>query len=453
MTATSHGQELPGGGRLAVASWAAARRAALARPVDIGPLVVLRVVFGLLMAAGAVRFMARGWIHELYVAPVYHFTYPGFGWLRPLPEAGLWLVFVALALLGLLVAVGFATRLSLAAFFVLFTYVELLDQATYLNHYYFVSLFSLLLLLLPLNGRYSLDVWLGWARPRPTVPNWMIGAVRFQLGLVYIFAGLAKINPDWLLQAQPLSIWLHARAGVPLIGGLFDAPWVAYGMSWGGMLFDLTIPFWLSWPRTRLPAYLAVIVFHGLTGLLFNIGLFPWIMIGCTLVFFDWRLPPMTERAAPPAPAAGRPSRLLLPVVALFLAIQCLLPLRHVLYPGDVNWTEEGGRFAWRVMLLEKTGQVTFFVRDPAGGREWVVLPRDYLTPWQENQMTFQPELIAQFARHIATRYEVPVEVRAEAWVSWNGRASQLLIDPDANLAATSAWGGNRSWVLPHPAP
>ena len=40
-------------------------------------------------------------------------------------------------------------------------------------------------------------------------------------------------------------------------------------------------------------------------------------------------------------------------LVVLFLGIQFLLPLRHLLYPGNVNWTEEGFRFAWRVMLVE----------------------------------------------------------------------------------------------------
>ena len=270
----------------------------LSRPVDIGPLIVLRVVFGLLMLAGAVRFMARGWIGELYVLPQFHFTYAGFDWLRPLPEWGLWLVFVALAALALAVALGLAYRLSLGAFWLLFTYVELLDKTTYLNHYYFISVLSLLLLFLPLNGRASLDTRLGWATPRATVPAWMVWIVRLQLGIVYFYAGLAKLNRDWLLEAQPLRIWLHARTATPLIGPLFDQAWVGYAMSWAGMLFDLTIFIWLSLPRTRPFAYVAVVIFHSLTALLFNIGLFPWIMIGCTLVFFDWRLPPLSTASS-----------------------------------------------------------------------------------------------------------------------------------------------------------
>lgn len=429
--------------------------AGLAQPVDIGPLVVLRVAFGLLMSAGAVRFMARGWIQQLYVLPRFHFTYYGFDWVRPLPEAGLWAVFVLMAGLGVCIALGLAYRPAMAAFFVLFTYIELLDKTTYLNHYYFVSVLSLLLLFLPLNGRYALDNRLGLARLRPTVPAWMVWAVRGQLVLVYFFAGLAKLNGDWLLAAQPMTIWLHARTGTPLIGRLFDYAGVAYAMSWAGAFFDLTIGLWLSWRPTRLPAYLAVIVFHTLTGILFNIGLFPWIMIGCTLVFFDWKLPAPRrwnfQFHTPGDKQSGIGSSTYNPaplfIIALLLT-QLLLPLRHWLYPGDVNWTEEGGRFAWRVMIVEKTGQATFTVRDKATGAESVVFPLDYLTDLQEKQMVFQPDMIVQFAHYLAEQFPGDVEVRARVYVSWNGRPSRLLVDPTVDLLTTSAGPRAKPWIL-----
>lgn len=186
------------------------------------------------------------------------------------------------------------------------------------------------------------------------------------------------------------------------------------------MLFDLTIPFWLIWRKSRLPAYLAVIGFHVLTGLLFNIGMFPWIMMACTLVFFEWRLGAerKTENGKRKTDYGLGHAFLL-----LFFLVQLVLPLRHWLISGDVNWTEQGGRFAWRVMLVEKTGHATFFVQDQISGREWVALPGDYLTDLQEKQMSFQPDMSVQFARFIAAQYEEPVAVRAEVYVSWNGRA------------------------------
>lgn len=429
--------------------------------VNIGPLIVLRVVFGLLLAGSMVRFMARGWIQEFYVQPQFHFTYYGFGWVKPLPEWGLWLLFSALLVFSLFIAAGFLYRLSMTSFFLLFTYVELLDQTFYLNHYYFVSLLSFLLIFLPLNAAYSLDTRLGWTKPRQFVPAWMVWAVRLQLGLVYFFAGLAKINADWLLSALPLRIWLPARTATPLVGALFDEIWAAFLFSWFGMLFDLTIFFWLSWRKTRLLAYAAVVVFHGLTALLFNIGMFPWIMMACTLVFFDWKVSPSPQpsplkgEGASPLPLAGgglgwgsaHKSHVTFMLVTLFLAMQLLLPLRHFLYAGDVNWTEEGFRFSWRVMLVEKTGHVTFFVRNPETGQESLVFPNDYLTLQQEKQMSFQPDMIVQFAHFLAEEAADPVEVRAEAFVSWNGRSHQLLLDPNQDLTQVSIDFRERPWI------
>jgi len=398
--------------------------------------------------------MARGWVQEFYIQPQFHFTYYGFGWVKPLPEWGLWLVFIALAVFSLFIAAGFLYRFSMMSLFLLFTYIELLDKTYYLNHYYFVSLLSFLLIFLPLNGAFSLDTRIGWTKPRQFVPAWMVWTVRIQLGLVYFFAGVAKINSDWLFEALPLRIWLQARTGTPIIGNLFDMSWVAFAMSWAGMLFDLTIFFWLSWRKTRLLAYMAVVVFHGMTGLLFNIGMFPWIMIACTLVFFDWEITPSSilpkrERKQIPLSSGGVGGGILLLLLTLFLGIQLLLPLRHFLYPGDVNWTEEGFRFAWRVMLVEKTGQATFFVRNPETRREWLVLPSDHLTVQQEKQMSFQPDMIAQFAHFLAEQYEYPVEVRAEVFVSWNGRSHQLLLDPTQNLTQVPINLRHRNWINP----
>ena len=54
-------------------------------PVDIASLAAFRVLFGLVMAAGTIRFLAKGWVTELYLRPRFHFPYPGFEWVRPWP--------------------------------------------------------------------------------------------------------------------------------------------------------------------------------------------------------------------------------------------------------------------------------------------------------------------------------------------------------------------------------
>ncbi|MCB0070171.1 MAG: HTTM domain-containing protein [Caldilineaceae bacterium] len=449
-----------------------ALRTWLARPADILPLVVLRVAFGALMLWSTARFVARDWVHEFYIAPQFHFTYLGFGWVKPLPPAGMYLVFGLLAGCAVAVLLGWRYRLGVTLFFLLFTYVELLDKSYYLNHYYFISLLSFLLIWLPANGAWSLDARRQPALVRSTVPAWTVRALQVQIGLVYVFAGLAKLTPDWLIHALPLRIWLPAHSDFPLLGPLFDQVWTAYAFSWAGALYDLMIPFLLLWRPTRRPAFAAVVAFHVTTRLLFPIGMFPWIMITATLVFFTredfaqalrwlgvhhfctWTVAPVPQPDQGPVARSKRGwmTWAVVGVLPLFFVYQLVMPLRHWAYPGDVHWTEEGYRFAWKVMLVEKTGHVRFLVTETATGRKWPVTARTELTPQQEKQMAFQPDMILQYARHLAAQYAAAghaVEVRAEAYVSLNGRTGRLLLDPTVNLAAAHNDLGHKRWILP----
>ncbi len=443
-------------------------RATAVQPVSAGSAAVFRIGFGLLGLAAVIRFAAKGWIGELYVEPAYHFTYSGFWWVQPWPAWGMYAHFALLGLASVGVALGYRYRLSITAFFLLFTYVELIDKTTYLNHYYLVSLLSFLMVFMPLNRVASLDAW----REKPssdTIPTWVIWALRAQVGVVYVFGGIAKLNPDWLFQAQPLRIWLYNSADLPLAGPLLDEAWVAYTMSWAGAFFDLTIIGWLMWRRSRPAAYAVLAVFHVVTWLLFPIGVFPWIMIVAATIFFPpdwpprlmaWRLgggqrsrpAPEPRRVSPPtwrwyAAAAA---------LALYALAQIALPMRHWAHPGEVRWNEEGYRFAWRVMLTEKMGQARFRVTDPETGKEWLSYPEQHLTPLQVERMAYQPDMILATACLIASdlkeRGHDGVEVRADVFVAFNGRPAERLVDPEVDLARIQPGIGPKRWLLPAPA-
>ena len=441
------------------------------RHVDASSVVALRVIFGLLGLAVVVRFFAHGWIGPLYVDPTHHFTYLGFGWVQPWPGWGMYAHFAVLGLLSLGIAAGYRPRICAALFCVGFTYVELIDRTTYLNHYYLMSLVSLLLAVLPLYGN--------------SVPAWAVWVLRAQVGVVYVFAGIAKLNPDWLLHALPMRIWLYQHGDLPEVGPLLQELWVAYAMSWGGTLFDLAIVPALLWRRTRVPAYGTLVAFHLATWALFpQLGVFPWLMIGLTLIFFapDWprrlfafylrysplpipSFPPTRESRTPPQHAAldsgfrrndeskhSWPARALVVGLTLFAAVQLALPLRHFAYPGNVRWTEEGYLFAWRVMLTEKVGYVRYQVSDPDTGQSWLVEPEAYLTPLQIERMSFQPDMIRQTARMIADdfaeRGHGDVVVNADAFVAFNGRPNARLINPGVDLASIGPGVAPKRWVL-----
>jgi hypothetical protein len=473
------------------AGFAARAYAALIAPVDGAWLAAFRILFGLAMCVSMLRFIAYGWIDRFFVAPGFHFKYWGFAWVQPLPSPQLHALFWVMAALALGIALGFCFRLCAFAFTVGFAYLQLLDVATYLNHYYLANLLALLLALSPAHRVASLDALLRRSLPASTLHAGWLYLFRFQIGVVYTFAGLAKAQSDWLLHAQPLRIWLGSKTGMPLLGPLFELPWTATVMSWSGFLFDTTIAWLLLWRKTRPFAFALVLVFHALTRSLFPIGMFPVIMVLGALVFFSPGWPrtliagarraligivpalrggAMSKGArpraleGPPAAVTARPALRARPPRAHVFAIAAALvycaahvamPLRHFVYGGSVLWHEQGMRWSWRVMVREKNGSITFLVRDKRTGKEWHVSPRRYLTRLQEREMSGQPDLILQLAHHIEREFTLraggPVEVRVQALVSLNGRRIRHLIDPAIDLAAIRDGVAPAQWITASP--
>lgn len=421
--------------------------------VDAASLVVLRVAVGLLLFASALRFVGRGWVESLLLAPRVHFHYWGFAWVEE-PSRGLaYALFGVLALASLVLASGRWTRASALIALLAFGWIELVDLTYYLNHYYFLTCLLLTFVLVP---------------PRPEADGklaaWKLALIRVQVGMVYVYAGIAKLGSDWLVHAQPLDIWLARHADLPGIGPLLDEPWLAYVAAWAGAGFDLLVVPALLWSRTRAWAYAAVVAFHVTTGLLFPIGMFPAFMIaGATILFAPaWPRPWLDrlgfDRLGLARPHEGRVSvdRALGVLAALALLVQLALPWRTLLYPGSPLWHEQGYRYGYRVMLIEKAGVAEFRVHDRSTGRRWRVDPADELTPLQARMLATAPDLILQYAHYLAARleHEQPgsvIEVRADVFVSLHGRPHRRLIDPEVDLARERDGLAAKPWILPGP--
>lgn len=414
---------------------------------------ILRALFGAMMVFSCTRFIALGWIQEQYVRPIMHFPYLGFEWVVSLGSPGMEILFVLMLCSALGVMFGAWYRVSIIILFLTFTYIELIDKTYYLNHYYFVSITAFLFCLLPANTGFSLDALRRKSQHRPTLPLWMLDVFKLQIGIVYLHAGLAKINPSWLLDAMPLRLWMPANDTLPLVGWLMVIPWMPWVFSWAGMLFDTTVPFFLLNRSTRTFAYIVVIFFHIVTGMMFQIGVFPLVMIAMTTSFFlaDKKYVVQQEFEST---RQRRSSKLLLNVLAVHFFIQLVVPWRYVFYPGNLFWTEEGYRFGWRVMLVEKAGTALFTVEDRDTHRSGFVANCDFLNEHQEKQMAFQPDMIVQYAHYLHDFYEQrgirdPI-VRAEAWVTMNGRASRLIVDPQRDLGKINLGMGRSDWIISH---
>lgn len=419
--------------------------------------------------------MLYGWVTKFYIKPSFFFKFYGFEWVEPMPAMGIYALFGVLWLCAVCIIAGAFYRIATILFFVGFTYAELLDMTHYLNHYYLMCVLCFVQIWLPAHRAYSVDAWLRPASRVSTASAAYLYALRAQLAIVYFFAGVAKLQTDWLLDAQPLTLWLARHSNFPIVGGLLAMPFTAYFFAWFGCLYDLTIWLWLSMKRTRVLAYITVVAFHVLTGLLFNIGVFPFMMMGVTLLFFNsdahknWirrlfgifiltlsklKLFATFATSNPTAHAAMQmPQRLILAGV---LVLQCLIPLRFLLYKSDVLWAEEGFRFSWRVMVIEKTGQAIFTVHDGASERSSLVNNLQYITEKQELMMATQADLIVQFAHFLANEYATRhgyqnPRVTVESFVSLNGRRSQRFVSDTVDLAGVYPDLSPQTYILPSP--
>lgn len=443
----------------------------LFKETSILPLIGFRIIFGMLMVIGTLRFLLNGWVEQLYIKPDFYFGF--IDGISPLPGNWMYLPFILLLLGAIGIVLGAYYRISTLLAFISFTYIEVLDKTNYLNHYYFVSLVLLLLCLVPANAYLSWDSKRKPSLQKTLVPQWTIRIVQLQLGVVYFFAGVAKIHPDWLLHAQPLAIWLQAYRDLPIVGDFFATSWLAFAFSWFGCIYDLSIPFFLLSNKTRPYAYFFVIVFHIVTWSLFPIGVFPWVMIFSTLIFFPaafhrkWlskvatRVHWKEEKDA--SLAQFQTNKFITGFVVVYVTIQLFIPIRCFFnQPQTLFWHEEGMRFSWRVMLMHKEGFATFYVRDSQSKREIQVRNEDFLTVGQIDQMATQPDMIKQYADHLFTQFNDSTiqtsqgsfqlknpSIHTEIYVNLNGRNAQLFLAKKHNLHEKKYTFAPHRWLEP----
>ena len=447
----------------------------LLQPEDGASIAAFRVMFGALMAWEVARYFTLSRIESYYIEPSFHFTYPFFDFINPWPGVGMYVHFAAMGILALFIAAGLFYRVAASLFFLLFSYVFLLDKAFYLNHFYLILLISFLLTIIPAHRAASLDRLLFFRSQPPLVPRWSILLLRAQVFILYFYAGLAKLNPDWL-QGEPIRMWLAARTDFPLVGSLFTEEWMVFLFAYGALLFDLAIGFLLAWRRSRPLAIALAGLFHFINASLFQIGIFPYLAFAATLIFAepDWprqmysRLKSIVTqpRVSPSSPSrrystggsgfwqtSGSATWTVLAIGHLYLLSQLLIPLRHFLYPGNVSWTEEGHRFSWHMKLRDKEATLRVFVTDPRSGETWEVSPAVDLSAKQLDEMRTRPDMVLQYAHYLAESLTMqgasrPI-IRVDHRVSLNGRPYQPLIDPAVDLATVPVGLAPANWILP----
>jgi hypothetical protein len=428
----------------------------LFEPVSIAFLVYVRLFAGGFFAGELINQFFTG-DYLTYLNPHFHFTYQFFPFLTGFPAPVMYGLFAVIIGSSLLVMVGLFYRLAAVLLFLSSTLLFLSDKAEYVNHAYLYCIIAFFLIWMPANAAFSLDVKRKPQLAKSKVPNWMYLLLLFQMGVVYFYAGIAKIHADWF-QALALKQWIGPSDTYPLFGALVSSAYTPWILSYGGLLFDLLIVPALLWKRSRRIAFIVACTFHLSNVMVFGLATFPWFSIMMTALFFGpaWpeKLPILRNYLNSTSNAAinyTKQRSLITTLLFTYVVVQLLLPFRHFLYPGSPNWSEEGHRFSWHMMLRSKTGHTSFKIN--ADGQLFYEEGTPYLNATQLRKMNGDPDMILEFAHFLYQLYRDKgyndVQVYANSMVSLNGRPMQVLIDPTVNLATEKRSLCHYNWILP----
>ncbi|PQV51617.1 vitamin K-dependent gamma-carboxylase-like protein [Jejuia pallidilutea] len=429
----------------------------LFKHIDNSQLVIFRIFFGLLCFLESFGAILTGWVKRALVEPKFTFTFIGFEWLQVFQGTGMYLYYGIMAVFGLLIMVGYKYRISMISFTLLWAGSYLMQKSSYNNHYYLLMLISAIMVFMPAHHDVSVDSKLNTSIKTNAMPNWCRVVFVLQLFIVYTYASLAKLYPDWL-DGTVMKILMRSKQHYYLIGDILQQEWIQDILTWGGIFFDgLIVPLLLFKP-TRKWAFIISIGFHLFNSIVFQIGIFPYLALAFYLFFF----PPKTirniflkSRAFYDGAEVKLPNfqNIYITLFSIYFVFQIVLPLRHHFFKGDVLWTEEGHRLSWRMMLRAKNGSVTYTVKDKATGTKTVVLLDDYLTKKQQRSASTKPDVIWQFSQYLKAEFKrngQDVSVYVDCRISVNGKPLKTLVNPEVDIASVPWTPLHHSeWILP----
>ncbi|WP_040252428.1 HTTM domain-containing protein [Psychroserpens mesophilus] len=429
----------------------------LFKHIDNSALVVFRMFFGALIFLESFGAIATGWITRTLVEPKFTFSFIGFEWLQPLPGPWMYMYYAVMGIFGIFVMIGYKYRLSMLSFTILWAGVYFMQKSSYNNHYYFLMILSACMILMPAHQYASVDAKRNPDIKRTSMPNWCRLYFFLQLFILYTYASIAKLYPDWLDLTVP-KLLMESKQHYVLVGDLLQYKVVHYFVAYGGILFDgLIIPL-LLWKRTRKIAFFASIFFHLFNSFIFQVGIFPYLSLAFSLFFFEPKYMQQLFLKRKPFYSTNevripKYAPIFKTAFVMYFIVQIALPLRHHFIEDNVLWTEEGHRMSWRMMLRTKHATTMYTVVDKATNNSTLIDFDDYLTKKQRKPASSKPDVIWQFAQRIKEDYAkkgMDVEVYVRAFVSVNGRPKKQLIDPEVDLASVK-WNPfkHQEWILP----
>ena len=426
-------------------------------PIDNAPLVLFRIIFGLLFVCESFGAIATGWVKINLVNVQMTFSHIHMDWLQPLPGFGMYYYFAVMGVVSIAVMLGYRYRWSMILLTLLWAGVYYMQKTSYNNHYYLMVVICVYMCFLPAHKYASLDVKQGRVKQELAMPTYCSWLLIMQIALVYIYGTVAKFYPDWL-DGTFVKLMYGSINAPEFFKEIFTEPWFYISISYLGILYDgLIIPL-LLWKRTRTLAVIASLVFHLFNSVTLQIGVFPYFALSFALFFYSpdfirSKFLKKKPKMNPDDYSFAIPTWQL-SFLSVFVLFQLFLPLRHHLVAEDVLWTDEGHRLSWRMMLRSRGGYTHYTVVEKQSGERHQYPVSEKLSTKQEARLT-TADMIWQMAQVIKKEYAekgIDVEVYADSWVSINGRNYAVFVDNTVDLAATP-WNyfGHNTWILPKP--
>ena len=256
----------------------------LTAPIDNIQLILFRILFGALLAWHCIEVILNGWVKSVFIEPLFTFSHIGMEWLQPLSGNGMYYYYAVMGICGVLVSIGLFYRYSLGIFTILWAAAYFMQKTTYNNHYYLMLLLCIIMLFFPANTSYAVDTKINLAKKQDTMPLWCRLVLIIQIAIVYFYATIAKLYPDWL-DGTFIKILL-SRFKLPILVDLFSQDWFIFSITYGGLLFDFLIIPLMLYRKTRKYAFVAAIFFHLFNKIILSIGVFPFLALAFSVLFF-----------------------------------------------------------------------------------------------------------------------------------------------------------------------
>ncbi|MES2865112.1 MAG: HTTM domain-containing protein [Bacteroidota bacterium] len=420
----------------------------LSENIDNSGLVIFRILLGLLIVSESFGAILLGWVEAVFVQSKFTFNFIGFDFLQFLHGEKMYSYFFVMGILGLLITFGLFYRFAMTAFTLMWTTVYLIQKESYNNHYYFLILICVIMIFLPANGKLSADAKLFPKIKQTKIPRWMPYLLIFQLAILYFYAAIAKLYPDWL-DGTFSKILLNGITQRQFLLDIFNQKWFLLTYAYVGILFDLLILPALLWKKTRKLAIIASFGFHLFNAYTLKIGIFPFLALSFIVLLYDYIPLKFLNNSAEILPKKNVNTKFFIFFFVPFFIVQLLLPLRHHFIKGDVLFTEEGHRLAWRMMLRERKGTLNIKVVDKNTD---LFIDHNYaaeLTPKQVKVLSSSPDFIWQYCQRIKKQSKKPISIFVECQVSINRRPYYKLIDEKADMTTVEFdYFGHNDWVL-----